>query len=143
MFFCIDVLPLITTKKIFIKGVIEELLWFIKGSTNSKELSDKGVKIWDGNSSRKFLDDNGFCDREEGDLGPIYGFQWRHYGAQYNDMKTDYTGKGIDQLKECIYKIKNNPNDRRIIMCSWNPSGLIFFYFILISKYFQNLKRFG
>ena len=110
-------MPLLTTKKVFIKGVIEELLWFIKGSTNAKELSQKGVKIWDGNSSREFLDKNGFTEREEGDLGPIYGFQWRHFGADYKDMHADYTGQGIDQLKEVIYKIKHSPNDRRIIMC--------------------------
>ena len=114
----LDTLPLLTTKKVFIKGVIEELLWFIKGSTNAKELSQKGVRIWDGNSSREFLDKSGFPDREEGDLGPIYGFQWRHFGAEYKDMHADYTGQGIDQLKEVIYKIKHNPNDRRIIMCN-------------------------
>lgn len=112
---------MLTTKKVFVKGIIEELLWFIRGSTNAKELSAKGVKIWDGNSSRQYLDAYGFADREEGDLGPVYGFQWRHYGAQYQNMYTDYTGQGIDQLKECIEKIKNQPNDRRIIMCAWNP----------------------
>ncbi len=120
-FYFIDTLPLLTTKKVFLKGIIEELLWFIRGSTNAKELQQKGVKIWDGNSSREFLDKMGFHDREEGDLGPIYGFQWRHFGAQYKDMHTDYTDQGIDQLRECIWKIKNTPNDRRIIMSAWNP----------------------
>lgn len=89
-----DVFPLLTTKKVFWKGVIEELLWFIKGSTNAKELSEKGVRIWDANASRSFLDACGFTDREEGDLGPIYGFQWRHFGAEYKDARTDYTGQG-------------------------------------------------
>lgn len=117
----LDTLPLLTTKKVFLKGVIEELLWFIRGSTNAKELSAKGVKIWDPNSSREYLDAYGFKDREEGDLGPIYGFQWRHFGAKYVDMYTDYSGQGIDQLRECINKIKTNPNDRRIIMSAWNP----------------------
>lgn len=79
----------------FWRAVVEELLWFIKGSTNSKELSNKGVHIWDGNGSRAFLDSYGLTDREEGDLGPVYGFQWRHFGADYKDMHTDYTGKGI------------------------------------------------
>jgi thymidylate synthase len=116
-----NTLPLLTTKKVFLKGIIEELFWFIKGSTNAKELSKKGVKIWVGNSSREFLDKHGFKNREEGDLGPIYGFQWRHFGAEYKDMHTDYTGQGVDQLKEVIYKIKNNPADRRIIMSAWNP----------------------
>lgn len=116
-----NVLPLLTTKKVFTRGIIEELLWFIRGSTNANELKEKNIKIWDGNSSREFLDRHGFTDREEGDLGPIYGFQWRHFGAEYNDMHSDYTNQGLDQLKECIYKIKHTPNDRRIIMTAWNP----------------------
>ncbi|KAL6011394.1 hypothetical protein ACLOJK_001840 [Asimina triloba] len=66
----------------------------------------------------------GLTDREEGDLGPIYGFQWRHFGATYTDMHADYTGKGFDQLLDVIDKIKNNPNDRRIILSAWNPSDL-------------------
>lgn len=68
-------MPLLTTKKVFWKAVVEELLWFIRGETTSKTLSDKGVRIWDANGTREFLDKNGFHDREEGDLGPIYGFQ--------------------------------------------------------------------
>lgn len=119
-----NTLPLLTTKKVFVRGLIEELLWFIRGSTNAKELSQKNIRIWDGNSSREFLDKSGFHHREEGDLGPIYGFQWRHFGAEYIDMHTDYTGQGIDQLKEVIHKIKNTPNDRRIIMTAWNPIDL-------------------
>uniref|UniRef100_A0A672NG75 Thymidylate synthase n=1 Tax=Sinocyclocheilus grahami TaxID=75366 RepID=A0A672NG75_SINGR len=83
-----DQFPLLTTKRVFWKGILEELLWFIKGSTNAKELSEKGVRIWDANGSREFLDKNGFSDREEGDLGPVYGFQWRHFGAEYKDMHT-------------------------------------------------------
>ncbi|XP_076300092.1 thymidylate synthase [Lasioglossum baleicum] len=118
------VFPLLTTKRVFWKGVVEELLWFIKGSTNAKELSSKGIHIWDGNSSREFLDSHGFNDREEGDLGPVYGFQWRHYGAKYQDMHTDYTGQGIDQLKDVIDKIKNSPDDRRIIMTAWNTNDI-------------------
>ena len=58
-----------------------------------------------------------------GDLGPVYGFQWRHYGASYVDMHTDYSGQGVDQLAKVIHTIKNKPNDRRIIMCAWNPIG--------------------
>ncbi|KAL4635252.1 thymidylate synthase [Arapaima gigas] len=116
--------PLLTTKRIFWKGVLEELLWFIKGSTNAKELSEKGVKIWDANGSREFLDKGGFTSREEGDLGPVYGFQWRHFGAEYKDMHTNYSGQGVDQLQNVIDTIKSNPNDRRIIMCAWNPKDL-------------------
>lgn len=115
-------LPLITTKKVFWRGVLLELLWFISGSTDANILSNKGVKIWDGHGSREFLDKMGFYDRQEGDLGPIYGFQWRHYGAQYIDSLTDYSNKGIDQLQESINLIRNDPNSRRIIINSWNPS---------------------
>nr|XP_005995778.1 PREDICTED: thymidylate synthase [Latimeria chalumnae] len=84
-----DQFPLLTTKRVFWKGVLEELLWFIKGSTSAQELSEKGVKIWDANGSRQFLDKQGLTSREEGDLGPVYGFQWRHFGAEYKDMHTD------------------------------------------------------
>lgn len=66
----------------------------------------------------------GLSHREVGDLGPVYGFQWRHFGAEYVDAKTDYTGQGVDQLGEVIHKLRNNPYDRRIIMSAWNPSDL-------------------
>lgn len=116
--------PLLTTKRIFWRGVVEELLWFISGSTNAKVLQEKGIHIWDGNASRDYLDSIGLAEREEGDLGPIYGFQWRHFGARYTDMHADYTGQGFDQLMDIIGKIKNNPDDRRIILSAWNPSDL-------------------
>ncbi|XP_052870571.1 thymidylate synthase-like, partial [Anopheles cruzii] len=119
--------PLLTTKKVFFRGIAEELLWFIKGSTNAKELQAKGVRIWDGNSTREFLNSCGFTDREEGDLGPVYGFQWRHFGAKYETCHDDYRGKGIDQLAEVIDKIKNNPTDRRISLSWWyaHPIGAL------------------
>ncbi|KAK2591682.1 Thymidylate synthase [Conoideocrella luteorostrata] len=120
----VPILPLLTTKRVFLRAVIEELLWFIKGSTCSLDLSKAGVKIWDGNGSREFLDKLGLTHREEGDLGPVYGFQWRHFGAEYVDDKTDYDGKGVDQLADVIDKIKNNPYDRRIIMSAWNARDL-------------------
>ncbi|KAG8442161.1 hypothetical protein GDO86_011094 [Hymenochirus boettgeri] len=119
-----DQFPLLTTKRVFWKGVLEELLWFIKGCTDSKELSAKGVKIWDANGSREFLDNLGFTSRKEGDLGPVYGFQWRHFGAEYKDAHTDYSSQGVDQLQNVINTIKNNPDDRRMIMCSWNPKDI-------------------
>uniref|UniRef100_A0A1B6D8E5 Thymidylate synthase n=1 Tax=Clastoptera arizonana TaxID=38151 RepID=A0A1B6D8E5_9HEMI len=116
--------PLLTTKRVFWRGVVEELLWFIKGSTNAKDLASKNVHIWDANSTREYLDSIGLTDRVEGDLGPVYGFQWRHFGAEYKDMYQDYTGEGIDQLKNIIETLKKNPDDRRIIMCAWNPMDL-------------------
>ncbi|KAI9061520.1 thymidylate synthase [Trametes sanguinea] len=119
-----DTLPLLTTKRTFLRGIIEELLWFIRGCTDSKQLSAKGIKIWDGNGSKEFLEKRGLGHRREGDLGPVYGFQWRHFGAPYEDCDTDYTGKGVDQLQECIDKIKHNPTDRRIILSAWNPADI-------------------
>ena len=118
-----DVFPFLTTKRVFFRAVAEELLWFISGDTNANNLSRKGVKIWDANASREYLDNLGFVNRKEGDLGPVYGFQWRHFGAEYVDCDTDYTGKGVDQLKQVIDKIKYNPNDRRII-----PAGTLYNY---------------
>jgi dihydrofolate reductase / thymidylate synthase len=85
--------PLLTTKRTFWRGVAEELLWFISGCTDARVLSDKGVHIWDGNGSREFLDSRGLHEREAMDLGPVYGFQWRHFGAEYGTMHDDYTGK--------------------------------------------------
>jgi len=116
--------PLLTTKKVFWKGVVEELLWFIKGCTNAKVLTDKGVKIWKANGSREYLDRIGLKDREENDLGPVYGFQWRHFGAKYGTMHDDYKNQGYDQLMKVIETIKNKPTDRRIIMSAWNPADL-------------------
>nr|KYP66108.1 hypothetical protein KK1_012392 [Cajanus cajan] len=116
--------PLLTTKKVFWRGVVEELLWFISGSTSAKVLQEKSIHIWDGNASREYLDSIGLTEREEGDLGPVYGFQWRHFGAKYTDMHADYSGQGFDQLLDVINKIKHNPDDRRIILSAWNPSDL-------------------
>eukprot|EP00455_Lapot_gusevi_P050842 TRINITY_DN7467_c0_g1_i3.p1 TRINITY_DN7467_c0_g1~~TRINITY_DN7467_c0_g1_i3.p1 ORF type:complete len:281 (+),score=79.06 TRINITY_DN7467_c0_g1_i3:27-845(+) len=113
--------PLLTTKQVFWRGVAEELLWFVAGCTNAKVLTDKNIHIWDGNASRAYLDSIGLTEREEFDLGPVYGFQWRHFGAKYTNMHADYTGQGIDQLADVIRRIKTNPNDRRIILSAWNP----------------------
>eukprot|EP00210_Caulerpa_lentillifera_P007153 g6843.t1 len=116
--------PLLTSKRVFWRGVVEELLWIISGSTNAKVLQEKGIHIWDGNASREFLDRVGLHHREEGDLGPVYGFQWRHFGAKYTHMSDDYTGQGVDQLAEVIRKLRENPTDRRILLSSWNPTDL-------------------
>ncbi|KAH9888151.1 thymidylate synthase/dCMP hydroxymethylase domain-containing protein [Xylariomycetidae sp. FL2044] len=118
------ILPLLTTKRVFLRAVVAELLWFIEGNTSSLALSEAGVKIWDGNGSREFLDSVGLSHREVGDLGPVYGFQWRHFGAEYVDAKADYAGQGVDQLAEVIHKLRTNPYDRRIILSAWNPADL-------------------
>lgn len=116
--------PLLTTKRVFWRAVAEELLWFVHGCTNAKILQDKNIHIWDGNSTREFLDKLGFTDREEGDLGPVYGFQWRHFGAKYRTCHDNYNNEGVDQLKQVIHTIRINPNDRRIIMSAWNPMDI-------------------
>lgn len=97
--------PLLTTKKMFTRGIIEELLWFISGSTNKKILQEKNVHIWDS-----------WGDDETGELGPIYGHQWRAW--------QDYNGGSIDQLMQAVDTIKNNPDSRRIIVCSWNVAQI-------------------
>ena len=105
---------------------MRELLWFIKGDTNNKHLKEKNVHIWDENGSRKFLDGRGLTNFEEDDLGPIYGFQWRHYNAKYHNCNTNYNNKGIDQLKEVIECLKDptQRNSRRMIISAWNPCQL-------------------
>ena len=100
-----DGFPLVTTKKVFLRGIIEELLWFISGDTNKHTLQAKNVHIWDS-----------WGDDETGELGPIYGKQWRAW--------KDYEGGSIDQLSNAIDLIKNNPDSRRIIVCSWNVAQI-------------------
>jgi thymidylate synthase len=116
--------PLLTTKKVYFHGVLHELLWFIKADTNSKNLENNNVNIWHSNSTREYLDDLKLFNYEEGDCGPIYGFQWRHYGAKYTGPDSNYFGLGIDQLKNCIELIKKDPTSRRIFMSAWNPVQL-------------------
>ena len=100
-----DGFPLLTTKKMFWKGIVEELLFFIRGDTNSKLLEEKGVRIWQGNTSKEFIES---CNLpyDEGDMGPMYGWNWRHFGADYKNCDTDYSGKGFDQLKKLLKKLK-------------------------------------
>ena len=93
--------PLLTTKKLHLKSIIHELLWFLKGETNIHYLQENGVRIWD-----EWADVNG-------DLGPVYGSQWRNWN-----------GEGIDQISELIETIKTNPNSRRMLVSAWNPSVL-------------------
>ena len=113
-------LPLLTTKKVSFDLISKELVMFIKGITDNKWLQDQKCSIWNGNSSREYFDKMGWPDREVGELGQIYGWQWRHWGAEYKTCHDDYTGKGIDQLAKVIDSLKNNPNDRRIILSAWN-----------------------
>lgn len=116
--------PLLTTKRVAWKTVLRELLWFISGSTDNKVLQRKNVHIWDGNSTKEYLQSRGLNEYINGDLGPIYGFQWRHFGAPYNGCGYDYSGYGVDQLQNVIDIIKNDPCSRRIILNSWNAKDL-------------------
>lgn len=93
--------PLVTTKKVFLKGIIHELIWLLSGNTNIKYLTDNNVHIWD-----EWADKNG-------NLGPVYGYQWRNFN-----------GEGIDQIKDVIERIKKNPQDRRLIVTAWNPAQI-------------------
>jgi thymidylate synthase len=119
-------IPILTTKKTAWKTCLKELLWFIHGDTNNEYLQREGVHIWDGNGSREFLDSRGLFNYRVGDLGPIYGHQWRHYNADYHTCDADYSGQGIDQLQEIIDTLKNpeTRTSRRMIMTAWNPCKL-------------------
>lgn len=108
-----DGFPLLTTKKMYWKGIVEELAWFLRGSTNVKELIAKGVHIWDANS-----------EKSNYDAGPVYGFQWRHFGAKYENCNTNYNGKGIDQIQYIIDTIKSDPHSRRLVLSGWCPSQM-------------------
>jgi thymidylate synthase len=99
-----DGFPLLTTKKLHLKSIIHELLWFLNGDTNVKYLQDNGVRIW-----------NEWAD-ENGDLGPIYGYQWRSW--------PDYNGGHIDQITEAVNNLKSNPDSRRIIVSAWNVAQI-------------------
>ena len=116
--------PLLTTKKMFWKDIVLELLWTINGKTDSKILEYNNINIWKYNTSRENLDNLRLYEYEEGDCGPINGFQWRHFGAKYNGCDKNYNNVGIDQLNNCITLIKNNPYSDRIFMSSWNPIQL-------------------
>lgn len=116
--------PLLTTKKMYWRGVVEELLFFLKGNTDSNILANKKVNIWKPNTTREFLDNRNLQHYNEGDMGPMYGWNWRYFGAEYKGAEHDYSNQGLDQLKNCINLIKNDPTSRRIMMTSFDPSKL-------------------
>ena len=119
-------IPILTTKKVAFRPCFEELFWFIRGCTDNQQLQEKNVSIWNGNSTREFLDSRGLYDRAVGDLGPVYGFQWRHFNATYVDRYADYSGEGVDQLQNIIDDLKNEDmrSSRRHILTAWNPCQL-------------------
>jgi len=113
--------PLLTSKKVFFRGIIEELLFFIAGKTDTKLLEEKGVNIWKGNTSEEFIKSVNLPYRE-GDMGPMYGFNWLHFNAVYTGCDADYTNKGYNQLEHVLRLLKEDPYSRRIIMTSYNPA---------------------
>lgn len=118
-------IPILTTKNVPWRLVIEELLWFMRGDTDSKILESKNVNIWKGNTTREFLDNRGLSHLPEGDIGCGYGFQWRHFGGDYKDCKTYYgLDVGYDQLANVIHQLKTDPFSRRIMMSAWNPKDM-------------------
>jgi thymidylate synthase len=116
--------PLLTTKKVFFRGIVEELLWFLRGSTDANELKNKNVNIWNGNSSREYLDSIGLNNYREGELGPVYGWQWRKFGKKYRDQDTDEGHMGSDQLKTILTELLKDNNSRRAVLSAWNPEDL-------------------
>jgi thymidylate synthase len=112
--------PLLTTKKMFTRGVFAELKWFLNGSTNSKLLENQGVNIWKGNSSKEYLQQYGF-KYDEGECGPIYGYQWRNWNGNYKQGKLN---DGIDQVNKVINSLKTDPFSRRHIITGWNVEQL-------------------
>jgi thymidylate synthase len=113
--------PLLTTRKMFLTGIFEELMFYLRGQTDNQILESKGVKVWTANTTREFLDSRGLQHLPIGDMGPSYGFLFRHFGASYENCKTNYKGQGQDQLADLIKKIKTNPTDRRLIISLWDP----------------------
>lgn len=117
--------PLLTTKRIPWKSCIRELLWFLRGQTDAKILNSQGVKIWNGNSSRDFLDKRGLSHLPEGDIGAGYGFQFRHFGGTYKDCHTSYPPEtGFDQVSYVLDLLRDDPTSRRMIISAWNPGSL-------------------
>ena len=142
--------PLITTKKVFFRGIVEELLWFLRGSTDANELKNKNINIWNGNSSREYLDSIGLNNYNEGELGPVYGWQWRNFGKKYlsqqmlsqisspttsisstlsetsmlDNDNSDNSYGGYDQIKYILRELLKDNNSRRAVLSAWNPQDL-------------------
>ena len=138
-------IPILTTKQVAWKTCAKELFWFLSGSTDNRALQKQNVGIWDGNSTREYLDSRGLTDYEENELGPIYGYQWRHFGAPYkkrceqtssandhletsdgNDVSPTSVEGGVDQIQQIIDTLRDpeQRSSRRIVLTAWNPAQL-------------------
>ena len=116
--------PLLTTKKVFLRGIAEELFWFLRGSTNANELIAKNVHIWDGNTSREFLDSVGLHHLMPGYLGAGYGHCWRSFGGDYPSVPGSGANCGVDQIRFILSELTINPHGRRALLNAWNPCQL-------------------
>jgi dihydrofolate reductase/thymidylate synthase len=116
--------PLLVSKRVPFKMVLKELLFFLSGSTDATKLAAQKVHIWDGNTTREFLDARGLAAYAAGDMGPMYGFQWRHAGAEYKGCHHDYDGQGVDQIARIETQLKEDPTSRRIILSAHNVKDL-------------------
>lgn len=117
-----DTFPILTTRKQFFRGIFEELMFYLRGQTNNQILVDKGINVWTQNTTTDFLQKNNL-NLNSGDMGATYGFNFRHFGAEYFDCNFDYKNNGFDQLENIIYLIKNDPNSRRMIISLWDPNN--------------------
>lgn len=113
--------PLLTTKAVFMRGIVEELLFFLKGETNSKILEEKNVNIWKPNTTEEFIKRTGL-PYKEGDMGCMYGWQWKHFGTEYIDCETDYKDTGFNQIEYVLDLLEKDPTSRRILMTVYNPA---------------------
>ena len=115
--------PLSTTKRMFFRAIYEELALYISGKTDNHILQEKNIHIWDGNTSREFLDKRGLTHYPEGDMGETYGFNFRHYGGEYVNCIKDYPeGYGYDQIANLVHLLRTDPTSRRLIINLWNPA---------------------
>jgi len=119
-----DQFPILTTKRVYWRGVVEELLFFLRGDTNSKHLEEKKVNIWKGNTSREFLDKKGLQCLPEGDIGTSYSHQWRNFGGEHPHIPATKGQAGFDQIQYVLDMLMKDPQDRRMIISGWNPSQL-------------------
>lgn len=119
-----NVFPLMTTKRLPLRLIFEELMFILRGQTDTKILEEKKVFIWKDNTTREFLDLRGLTHLPEGDMGPSYGFQLRHFGAEYKTCKDNYDSQGVDQLTRLIKNLKEDPMSRRHIITYYNPADV-------------------
>jgi len=117
-------IPLFTTKKVYFKGIVEELLFFLRGDTDSTILEKKNVNIWKGNTTRQFLDSQGLNSLPEGNIGCSYSHQWRNFGGKHPFIKETENCQGFDQINYIVDKLKSDPLDRRLILDAWCANQL-------------------